>query len=89
MLPGAPMEDAPVMVEGQPAWLLGMVGNRFCGLLFVDAPALLDGRVRQELVALGRAALSVEVILVSPRSVPRDADFTVLHDVEGLVSRRS
>ncbi len=88
MLPGAPMEDAPVMAEGRPAWLLGMVGNRFCGLLFIDAPAQLDGRVREQLVALGRAALPVEVILVTSRPAVRDADFTVLHDVEGLVSRR-
>jgi 3-(3-hydroxy-phenyl)propionate hydroxylase len=88
MLPGAPMEDAPVMMAGEPAWLLGVVGNRFCGLYFVDTPAQMDAQSRRALVALGSAALPIEVILVTPRAVPGDPDFTVLHDVKGLVSRR-
>jgi 3-(3-hydroxy-phenyl)propionate hydroxylase len=38
MVPGAPMDDAPVKVGGQDAWLLDQVGKGFQVMLFVDAP---------------------------------------------------
>ncbi|MBP8149743.1 MAG: FAD-dependent monooxygenase, partial [Limnohabitans sp.] len=37
MVPGAPMDDAPVQVNGQDAWLLDQVGKGFQLLLFVEA----------------------------------------------------
>ena len=37
MVPGAPMDDAPVQVQGQEAWLLDQVGKGFACLLFADA----------------------------------------------------
>ena len=36
MVPGAPMDDAPMQVAGQDAWLLDQLGNRFQLLVFVD-----------------------------------------------------
>jgi 3-(3-hydroxy-phenyl)propionate hydroxylase len=38
MVPGAPMDDAPVQLNGQDAWLLNQVGKGFQVMLFVDAP---------------------------------------------------
>jgi 3-(3-hydroxy-phenyl)propionate hydroxylase len=38
MVPGAPMDDAPVQVNGQDAWLLDQVGKGFQLMLFADAP---------------------------------------------------
>jgi 3-(3-hydroxy-phenyl)propionate hydroxylase len=41
MIPGAPMDDAPVRVDGQPAWLLRLLGAGFTVLVFGEpAPAL-------------------------------------------------
>ena len=42
MLPGAPMDDAPVAVDGQPTWLLRQVADGgFTLLVFGDAPVAL------------------------------------------------
>ena len=39
MVPGAPMDDAPMAEAGQPRWLLEQLGNRFVALLYVNDPA--------------------------------------------------
>jgi hypothetical protein len=44
MVPGAPMDDAPVRGGGADAWLLDQLGNRFVLLAFVDDPGQLAGR---------------------------------------------
>ncbi|KDB51974.1 mhpA protein [Sphaerotilus natans subsp. natans DSM 6575] len=42
MLPGAPMDDAPVAVDGQPTWLLRQIADGdFTLLVFGDAPVVL------------------------------------------------
>ena len=42
MLPGAPMDDAPVAVDGQPTWLLRQVAaGEFTLLVFGDTPVTL------------------------------------------------
>ncbi len=42
MLPGAPMDDAPVLDQGKDGWLLDKVGQQFVALYFADDPAALD-----------------------------------------------
>jgi 3-(3-hydroxy-phenyl)propionate hydroxylase len=37
MVPGAPMDDAPIQVGGQDAWLLDQLGNRFQLLVLADS----------------------------------------------------
>ena len=36
MVPGAPMDDAPMRVDGQAAWLLDQMGNQFMALVYVN-----------------------------------------------------
>ena len=62
MVPGAPLDDAPVRIAGQDAWLLDQLGNRFVLLAFVDGLDAIGG----SLVALREqsAALAAQVIPV-------------------------
>jgi len=39
MVPGAPAADAPVSIDGQPAWLLRQLGSQFTLLVYGDVPA--------------------------------------------------
>ncbi|WP_157269607.1 FAD-dependent oxidoreductase [Azohydromonas aeria] len=84
MEPGAPMADAPVLLDGQAGWLLDHAGNRFQLLLYADDPAGVDRGLVQ---ALRDAPIPVEALIVSPKagSVP---GVTMLQDAKGLVAAR-
>lgn len=88
--PGFCASDAPIEIDGQPAWLLNQLGN--------DFRLLVDARVDEA----GASALAVELtkalsehedlalVLVGPapaalRALPRTR---VIDDVEGLVAER-
>jgi 3-(3-hydroxy-phenyl)propionate hydroxylase len=73
MVPGAPMDDAPV--SGDPPWLLPRLGEDFT-LLFFGSP---DDSQRDAL-----AGLPLRTLLVDGRAPGLDA----VDDVEGLVARR-
>jgi 3-(3-hydroxy-phenyl)propionate hydroxylase len=77
MLPGAPMDDAPVAVDGRPSWLLREIGGAggFTLLVFGDAPAALPATPLP--LALRRVTV--------PGSAPRPGD---LVDTEGHLTRR-
>ncbi len=103
MAPGAPLDDAPVVHQGEPSWLLQHVGGRFQLLLFVDdaqAPEFGERiRALQTPVMTDAAAanvpLPVQVLLlcaaqVDPLTAQRlqQAGAVVLHDLKGLAARR-
>ena len=85
MVPGAPMDDAPVQVNGQDAWLLDQVGKGFQCLLFVDAAP--SAETLATLQAFQQGAVSMETLIVSPvaLSVP---GWTVVVDVQGWMAKR-
>jgi len=92
MVPGAPMDDAPVRLDGQDAWLLDQVGKGFQLLLFVDAPP--SSEVRAQLLALQTACVpvsarpvTVTLLIIAPRplNVP---GMKVLVDAQGWVAKR-
>jgi 3-(3-hydroxy-phenyl)propionate hydroxylase len=85
MVPGAPMDDAPVQLAGQEAWLLEQVGQGFACLLFADAPPSAD--VLVQLQALSSGLLPVTPLIVSARAfdVP---GVKVIVDAQGLVAKR-
>jgi 3-(3-hydroxy-phenyl)propionate hydroxylase len=85
MVPGAPMDDAPIRVKGQEAWLLDQVGRGFQALWFVDAPPTADALA--QLHALQQAAVPVTTLLVSREPI-EVAGWTVLQDVQGWLARR-
>ena len=84
MVPGAPIDDAPVAVDGRSGWLIDQVGNRFQLLVYADDPASVAA---QELRLLADAPIAVEPIIVSP-TVGRHPDARVLHDAKGLFAKR-
>jgi 3-(3-hydroxy-phenyl)propionate hydroxylase len=101
MAPGAPLDDAPVVCQGQPSWLLQHVGGRFQLLLFVDdaqAPELGERiRALQTPVVTDATAanVAVQVLLLSAAPVHsstsdhlQQTGAVVLHDVKGLAARR-
>ncbi|WP_127804260.1 FAD-dependent oxidoreductase [Hydrogenophaga sp. NH-16] len=87
MVPGAPMDDAPVRVAGYDAWLLDQLGNRFVLLAFVDDPGQLELSLRAQATALAAGPVPVETVLVTPHG-GNAVGFTVLQDRDGLFAQR-
>ena len=90
MEPGAPMDDAPVRVNGHdPAdqWLLDHVGNRFQVLLFVDDVATIDASQLRALAEGGDGPFPVQSIVITPgtKAVP---GILTLQDVKGRFAQR-
>ncbi|MDR7150879.1 3-(3-hydroxy-phenyl)propionate hydroxylase [Hydrogenophaga palleronii] len=88
MVPGAPLDDAPVRVDGQDAWLLDQLGNRFQLLVFADSVEQIDPALRAQAAELADAAIPVETVAVTARAGNGTAGMAVLHDREGLVAQR-
>ncbi len=82
MVPGAPMDDAPVQVNGQNAWLLDQVGQGFVCLLFADAAPSAD-----VLAQLQSGKLPVTPLIVASRGLDVPG-VKVIVDAQGLVARR-
>ncbi len=87
MVPGAPMDDAPVQVEGAEAWLLDRVGKGFQLMLFADTVGAVDGATKALLQSLAAGALPVKPLLVTAAGGHIDG-IDVLADPQGLVARR-
>lgn len=86
MLPGAPMDDAPIAVDGQPGWLIDQLGGRFQALLFCDHPSELSEAMLWQLRGLAGATIPVEPLLVARR--PGACDLKTIIDTDGLAFRR-
>jgi 3-(3-hydroxy-phenyl)propionate hydroxylase len=96
MVPGAPMDDAPVQVSGQDAWLLDQVGKGFQLLLFVDGVPSPDVLVQLANVSseLGSGSpranaqavrVTPLIVAASPLKIP---GMTTIVDSQGLVAKR-
>jgi 3-(3-hydroxy-phenyl)propionate hydroxylase len=91
MVPGAPLDDAPVRAAGQDAWLLDQLGNRFVLLAFVDRIEAIGGalaELQEQSAALAAQAVPVEVIWVTAHAGDTPADRVALHDRDGLMAQR-
>jgi 3-(3-hydroxy-phenyl)propionate hydroxylase len=87
MVPGAPLDDAPVSCNGQRGWLLDQLGQRFQCLYFVGDAAVLTDAEREALRAMQQATPAIETLLVASKATAA-ADWRVLHDVDGLMAKR-
>jgi len=85
MVPGAPMDDAPVQVSGQDGWLLDQVGQGFAALLFADAAP--SGEVQAQLQALQTGQLPVMPLIVAARPI-NVPGMKVIVDAQGLLAKR-
>ncbi len=86
MLPGAPMDDAPLEVDGQPGWLVDQLGGRFQLLYFCDDPSSLSAALCQQLRGLLSAAIPVQTLVIA--RTPGDCALEVVVDREGLAFGR-
>ncbi|MFC7436437.1 FAD-dependent oxidoreductase [Hydrogenophaga bisanensis] len=88
MVPGAPMDDAPVRLGGQDAWLLDQLGNRFVLMVFADRADTLDPSLITLAGELAAGTMPVQTLLVTAHPGAAPSGMTVLHDRDGLVAQR-
>ncbi len=87
MVPGAPMDDAPVRVDGRDGWLLDQAGQGFRLLVFAPAASAVPPGWRDKLAELAHDAIPVLPLVVTPEGEALP-DFTVAADPTGLAARR-
>jgi 3-(3-hydroxy-phenyl)propionate hydroxylase len=87
MVPGAPMDDAPMQRNGQDVWLIDQLGHHFQCLVFVDHVSQLDASTLSALRTLEADAISVQPLVISRQAGAVDG-MTVLHDTQGLFAKR-
>jgi 3-(3-hydroxy-phenyl)propionate hydroxylase len=87
MVPGAPVDDAPIVINGKDDWLLHHLGNRFVLLVFANEAQDLSEDLREALVALGNQAIAVQAMVVTQHG-GNVAGLPVLADPKGLVEHR-
>jgi 3-(3-hydroxy-phenyl)propionate hydroxylase len=83
MVPGAPLDDAPVEIDGMPGWLLDQLGHRFQLLVYVERAADFDARLAADL----KTAIPVELVLITAAPGARQG-LRTLHDVRGRFLER-
>jgi 3-(3-hydroxy-phenyl)propionate hydroxylase len=83
MVPGAPLDDAPVESNAQPGWLLDHVGGRFELLVYAERAADVDAHTLLDL----RTPIPVRPVLITASAAGRSA-LPMLHDVRGRFLER-
>lgn len=87
MVPGAPMDDAPIETSGDQQWLLGVLGNRFQLLYYTEDAETLDAQTAKALAGLVNAQVPVEAIVVAVRGSAPGGLATVI-DTRGRIAER-
>lgn len=87
MVPGAPMDDAPI--GGHPAaqWLLEVVGSGFQLMVAAENATQLPEHLRDELLALQATEHALQVLVVC-QTGQAPAPWLTLHDVAGRIHER-
>jgi 3-(3-hydroxy-phenyl)propionate hydroxylase len=88
MVPGAPMDDAPMSEGCQNFWLLERVGNQFMALAYVNDPVQINAATAQAFKALADAPIPIEVVLVSPKAGVAPEGLRVFVDEKGRFAER-
>jgi len=87
MVPGAPMDDAPVLAADGHAWLLQVLGNRFQVLHYVDDASALADTTLATVQALADGGIALEPVVVAARG-RAPAGLRTLIDAKGRVRER-
>jgi len=86
MVPGAPMDDAPVQ-GGRGSWLLADMDTQFQLLYYVRDASLVDAATAQALAALADAAIPVRATVVAAQG-QAPAPLPTLIDAQGAIQAR-
>ena len=87
MVPGAPMDDAPIKTAGGTPWLLGVLGDRFQVLHYVEDASALDAATVQALAELASDPIPVEALVVA-RTGAAPAGLRTVIDSRGRIAER-
>ncbi|MDP1611989.1 MAG: FAD-dependent oxidoreductase [Sulfuritalea sp.] len=88
MVPGAPMDDAPVVENGADGWLHNKVGHRFVALCFVDDPQQLDAATIDALSSLSLGGIAVQPLVISRGEGSVGGGIAHLVDARGVAAQR-
>ena len=88
MLPGAPLDDAPLLDNGKEGWLLKKVGGQFCVLFFADDPAALDVATVAALNDLSCGGITVQPLMITRQTGKVPGGIAHLEDRRGVVAQR-
>ena len=88
MVPGAPMDDAPVLENGKECWLLDKVGRQFVALYFADDPAVLDAATIAALSDLSCGGIPVRPLVISRKAGTVAGGMATLEDLRGIAAQR-
>ncbi len=87
MVPGAPMDDAPIATVSGEGWLLQVLGNRFQLLHYVDDASSLDPSTASTLAALASHPVPVQALVIA-RSGQAPAGLITVLDTHGRIAQR-
>jgi 3-(3-hydroxy-phenyl)propionate hydroxylase len=88
MLPGAPLDDAPLRDKGKDGWLLDKVGGEFVLLCFVDDQKSLDATALAVSPAPTLSGIPLRTVLISRTAGAMAKGFNVLEDTKGIAAQR-
>ncbi len=91
LAPGAPCNDAPLLVDGGATWLLELLGNRFVLILYGTRNGATNATlVKQWQAPLAALSPAVELLLIvpTPEALAATSGVLAAHDSEGLFAER-
>ena len=86
MVPGAPMDDAPVS-GSRTGWLLGAMDTRFQLLYYVEDASQISAAQAQALAALAHDRIGVQAVVVAKTGAAPHGLLTLL-DTQGTIAQR-
>jgi len=86
MVPGAPMDDAPLLKDGQLVWLIDQMFGQFQLLYFCEDASAVSVPMQQQLRGLAAASISVHALVIARKA--GDCPFDCVIDTEGLAFQR-
>lgn len=85
--PGTNAIDAPIVVDGEEAWLLNQLGWAFCGLYFVGPDGVCEAALEQFRM-LAEKDVPIRTIFVFPSDTTDGQSSPILIDHKGLTAER-
>ena len=88
MVPGAPMDDAPVLDKGEQGWLLNKVGQQFVALYFAEDLDALDAATIAALSSLASGRIPVRPMVISRKPGTVAGGIPGIEDPRGIAAQR-